>query len=96
MTYADLAAALRVFGYTTDDRPTHFQVKGRHRELVRRHHSDFGGVSPEKIQAVNAAAATIMSYLESYGFSFSEDEFYLQNPDEQLAMQFGCDPWGTR
>lgn len=96
MTYPELAAALKIFGYTTEDRPTLHQIKGRHRELVKRYHPDACGAPSAGIQAVNAAAAVIMSYLESYSFSFSEEEFYLQNPDQRLAMQFGCDPWGNR
>ena len=33
----------------------------------------------------------------SYAFSFSEDEFLNQNPDERLRQQFAEDPlWGGR
>jgi hypothetical protein len=47
------------------------------------------------MQALNSAASVLMSYLQSYRFSFSEEEFYRQNPDELLRMQFASDPWGS-
>jgi hypothetical protein len=37
-----------------------------------------------------------MSYLQTYRFCFSEEEFYRQNPDERLRAQFANDPvWGA-
>jgi hypothetical protein len=47
------------------------------------------------MQNLNKAASILMSYLHSYQFSFSEEEFYRQNPDELLRMQFATDPWRT-
>jgi hypothetical protein len=47
------------------------------------------------MQILNSAASILMTYLQSYQFSFSEEEFYRQNPDEFLRKQFASDPWGT-
>jgi hypothetical protein len=96
MTHAELKAALEVFGFCEHDRLTMSQVKQRHRDLSRKHHPDRRpAADPQAMPLVNAAAALLMGYLNSYTFSFSEDEFYRQNPDEQLRRQFANDPlWG--
>jgi len=94
MTYAELKAALAVFGFTEYDLLTMSQVKRRQRELSRKYHPDLQG-DTSRMQALNSAAAILMDYLHSYCFSFSEEEFYRQNPDERLRMQFANDPvWG--
>ncbi len=97
MTHVDLKAALALFGFCEHDRLTMAQVKQRHRELSRNNHPDLRSpADSQTMQAVNAAAAVLMEYLRSYRFSFSEDEFYQQNPDEQLRRQFANDPlWGS-
>ena len=98
MTYAELIASLRVFGFSERDQLTMAQVKRRHRELVKSSHPDLTGdtnASSEEIRRINAAASVLQTYLRSYRFSFSEDEFYRQNPDERLRVQFGSDPWGS-
>ena len=65
------------------------QVKSRHRELVKRYHPDSGeNTNGEQIQQINAAYRILSDYLASYRFSFSEDEFYVQNPEERLRRQF--------
>ena len=94
MTHAELKAALTVFGFSERDQLTMAQIKSRHRELSRRYHPDLKGEA-HHMQDLNSAAAVLMSYLKSYRFSFEEDEFYRQNPDELLRMQFASDPWGT-
>jgi len=96
MTYADLVAALHCFGFSEQDLLTISQVKRRHRELVKSHHPDLQGHSADTAMArINAAAALLMEYLATYRFSFSEEEFYRQNPDEQLRRQFAEDSiWG--
>ena len=93
MTYADLQQALAVFGL--DGRATLREIKARHRAIVKECHPDLGGQDPEKIRLVNAAYRTILSYVENYRFSFAEEEFYEQNPEERLRRQFFGDPlWG--
>ena len=94
MTYTELTAALAVFGYSGHDQLTMSQIKGRHRELSRKNHPDLRGES-QAMQDVNSAAAILMAYLHAYRFTFSEEEFYRQNPDELLRVQFSTDPWGT-
>lgn len=97
MTHAELKAALSIFGFSERDQLTMAQVKKRHRELSRRSHPDLQGASAEQaMQQVNSAAAVLMEYLQAYRFSFSEDEFHRQNPEELIRMQFSNDPvWGA-
>lgn len=96
MTYADLQKSLRVLGL--GDRSSLREIKTRHRELVKRHHPDSGNASdPEMIWKVNAAARMVLDYVSAYRFSFAEEEFYEQNPEERIWMQFADDPlWGKR
>lgn len=84
MTYADLQAALAVFGLGEQAQTTLEEIKVRHRNLVKQHHPDAGGKEPEAIRQVNAAYRVIMSYIESYRYNFSEQEFCRQNPEERL------------
>lgn len=98
MTYVELTAALGVFGFSERDQLTMAQVKRRHRELVKSSHPDLTGETSAHsldIRRINAAASVLQAYLRSYRFNFSEDEFYRQNPDERLRVQFGSDPWGS-
>ena len=96
MTYAELVAALHIFGYSERDRLTASQIRRRHRELVKANHPDRRqGETEEPMRKINAAAALLKEYLDSYRVSFAEDEFYFQNPDELLRRQFLNDPvWG--
>ncbi len=97
MTYADLKSALRIFGFDEGALLTMAQIKRRHRELVKGSHPDLTGDAGAlaEMQRINGAAAILNAYLRSYRFSFTEEEFYRQNPDERLRMQFANDPvWG--
>jgi len=96
MNYADLQEALRVLGL--GERATLKEVRTRHRELVKRYHPDSGnGHDPEAIRQVNAAYKILSDYISGYRFSFVEEEFYEQNPEERLRRQFMDDPvWGKR
>lgn len=96
MTYAVLKEALQVLGL--GERATLGEIKARHRELVKLHHPDTGNQDkPEAIRKVNAAYRLIIDYIAGYRFSFAEDEFYEQNPEERLRRQFMDDPlWGSR
>ncbi len=94
MTHAELKAALAIFGYSERDELTMAQVKRRHRDLSRKNHPDLQG-DAHAMQRINAAATILLAYLTDYRFSFREEEFYRQNPDERLRMQFSNDPvWG--
>jgi curved DNA-binding protein CbpA len=74
------------------------EIKTRHRELVKLHHPDTGNASDsEIIRQVNAAYKLLLDYVSRYRFSFAEDEFYEQNPEERVFMQFADTPlWGKR
>ncbi len=94
MTYAELKDALVVLGL--GERATLKDIKARHRELVKRHHPDTGSSGDaETIRKVNAAYRALQDYISEYRFSFSEEEFYEQNPEERIRQQFMSDPlWG--
>ena len=97
MQYADIVKALEIFDLS--DRVTLREIKARHRQLVRRHHPDSAGEGgdPTQIRFVNAAYAVLREYVENYRFSFAEEDFYEQNPDERLRMQFADAPlWGSK
>lgn len=95
MTYQELQASLDVLGLS--DRVSMKQVKSRYRDLVKRHHPDKAeNAECEDIRRINAAYSVLKMYLESYVYSFSEEEFYLQNPEEHLRRQFMDVPlWGA-
>ncbi len=87
MTYEELQESLVVLGLR--ERSTIGEIKSRHRELVKRYHPDSGdGGDDEKIRDVNAAYQVLLNYIAEYRFSFAEDEFYEQNPEENLRRQF--------
>ena len=96
MTYQVLLKACEVFGL--GERATLQEIKSRHRELVKQHHPDAGNPDhPEQIRKVNAAYQVLLEYVTQYSFSFSEDEFCEQNPEERIRRQFMDDPlWGNR
>jgi len=96
MTFAELQESLRVLGL--GERSTLREIKTRHRELVKRHHPDTGNASdPEMIRKVNAAYRMVFDYVSEYRFSFAEEAFYEQNPEERIWRQFADDPlWGKR
>lgn len=96
MTFEELQNARRLF--QLGERATFREIKSRHRELVKLYHPDSGnGHDPERIRQVNAAYKILLDYSESYRFSFAEDEFYEQNPEERLRVQFADVPlWGSK
>jgi hypothetical protein len=91
MTYRELQEALGIFGL--GERATLRQIKARHRELARTFHPDRGSTAdPAAMQRVNSAYRILTAYCEGYRFSFSEEEFLEQSPEERLRRQFGWDP----
>ncbi|MDD5285229.1 MAG: J domain-containing protein [Desulfuromonadaceae bacterium] len=96
MTYADLQEALQVLSLR--ERATLKEIKTRHRVLVKRHHPDTGNINDqEAIRKVNAAYRILLDYVAEYSFSFGEEEFYIQNPEEHLRRQFmDAALWGKR
>jgi len=95
MTYKELKYAVAIF--ELGERATLKEIKSRHRELVKRHHPDAGSVDgAEQIRRVNAAYKVLVDYLSEYRFSFEEEEFYQQNPEERLRRQFMDEAfWGS-
>ena len=96
MDYAELKKAVEIFGL--GERASLKDVKARHRDLVKRYHPDGGNAAAlEEMQKINAAYRVLLDYLAGYRFSFAEEEFYEQQPEERLRQQFGEDPlWGKR
>ncbi len=97
MVYQDLSKAIELFGL--GERATLRQIKVRHRELVKKHHPDHcGDRDPETIHKINAAHEILCEYCKGYRYSFTEEEFLEQVPEERLRRQFGWDPvWsGTK
>jgi len=95
VTFADLQKSLEIFNLS--QRATLKELKARHRELVKCHHPDASNQSDsERIKLINAAYKILLTYAEGYKLSFSEAEFYEQNPEERLRRQFADDPvWGS-
>lgn len=97
MTYEELKTALHLFGLHENDLLTIRRIKDRHRSLVKQYHPDQGGNDPEMIRRLNEAHRLLMDYLQTYRFSFTEEEFYRQNPEAHLKRQFSWDPvWSAR
>ena len=95
MNYQDIKNATQLLGF--GERASLKEVKERYRELARQHHPDAGGEESEAMQEINAAYALLLSYLADYRFSFAEEEFYEQQPEERLRRQFDDDPlWGNK
>lgn len=96
MTYNDLQKSLLILGL--GERSSLREIKTRHRELVKRHHPDTGFTGePDIIRNVNAAYKVLLDFVSNYRFSFAENEFYEQCPEERMRMQFSDDPlWGKK
>lgn len=94
MTFAELQDARLILG--VGERATLAEIKARHKVLVKLHHPDSGNdINPEMIRKVNAAYRLLFDYVNAYRFSFVESEFYEQNPEARIRMQFADDPvWG--
>lgn len=94
MNYRDLKRAREILGIS--ERATLREIRTRYRSLVKQHHPDaVGAQDSDAIREINAAHRLLMNYLADYRFSFTEDEFYEQNPEERLRRQFMEDPfWG--
>ncbi len=94
MSYTTLQNARELFAL--GERATLKEIRTRHRALVKCHHPDTGNtLDPKIIREVNAAYRVLMDYVTDYRFSFDEQEFYEQNPEERLRRQFMDDAlWG--
>lgn len=96
MTYDELKLSLAQLGLP--ERATFAEIKTRYRSLVKEAHPDTGeGSDAETFRRLHAAYRIVMAYAADYKLSFSEEEFYEQNPEERLRKQFLDDPvWGGK
>lgn len=94
MTFPELQAARKLLGL--GERTSLAEIKNRYRVLVKKHHPDSGNTgNPVIIREINAAYKAVLDYVAAYRFSFAEEEFYEQNPEERLRQQFMDTPlWG--
>jgi len=58
-------------------------VKLQYKKLAKKYHSDIGG-NEDIMKELNWAFKVITEYINSYKFSFSEEEILKQYPDEIL------------
>jgi curved DNA-binding protein CbpA len=95
LTYQELQQARELLGL--GERASLAQIKARYRLLAKQCHPDGQQqpIDPEAIQRLNAAYALLCDYCEDYHYSFSQEDFFEQNPAERLRWQFATDPlWG--
>ena len=94
MTYDDLLEALRIFDL--DENATLSEIRKRHRKLAKEHHPDHGNSDSDEIRRINQAYKILRDYCANYRYTFSLDEYLLQNPEERIQRQFYDDPiWGS-
>jgi DnaJ-class molecular chaperone len=96
MTYEQLINSLALLDLP--ERVTLGEIKHRYRILVKDAHPDMvTDAQPEHFQKIHSAYRTLLEYTDAYKISFSEEEFYEQNPEERLRKQFQDDPvWGGK
>jgi DnaJ-class molecular chaperone len=94
MKFAQLQGALHVFGLR--ERAMLKEIKARYRKLVKQYHPDAGEcLNQVMIRQVNDAYRVLLEYTGSYRYSFTEEEFCEQYPEERIRRQFKEDPlWG--
>ncbi len=86
---------MHLFGLS--ERATLKEIKARYRKLVKQYHPDAGNTkNQEMIRKVNEANRILLDYVQSYRYSFTEEEFCEQHPEERIRRQFKDDPlWGN-
>lgn len=62
-------------------------VKLQYRFLAKKYHPDVGG-SSDKMEQINLAYQTVMHYIESFRYSFDEDEIQKQFPGVDYVQKF--------
>ncbi len=83
--HAAIASALETLDLPT--LITRDDIKKRYRQLVREHHPDRMG-SPERMEAINAAYALLMEYIETFRYRFDADEISHHYPEGDHAQKF--------
>ena len=96
MTYEELRGALDLF--VLPERVTLAAIRDRYRWLVKECHPDLHeGADDDRIRRITAAYGILRAYCDGYTFSFSQEEFWNQNPEERIRQQFADAPlWGSR
>jgi len=94
MTYDNLLEALKIFDL--NEHATLSEIRKRHRKLVKEYHPDHGNSDSDEIRRINQAYKILSDYCANYRYTFSLDEYLLQNPEERIKQQFDDDPvWGS-
>lgn len=63
------------------------EVRTRYRQMAKRYHPDRVNGKTD-MQNINAAYSFLKEYMETYKFSFSEEEVAKQFPEENHAARF--------
>lgn len=63
------------------------ELRSRYRSLAKKHHPDRCGEA-ETMQKINEAYRFVQTYMETYKFTFSEEEVSKQFPEESHATRF--------
>ncbi len=85
MGFKELQAALQVFGL--GERATLGEIKKRYRRLAKQFHPDTAGGNQDMIQKLNEVHRVLLDYVRAYVYSFSEEEFYEQHPEERIRRK---------
>jgi DnaJ-class molecular chaperone len=96
VTYEELKQSREILGLP--ERATLGEIKDRYRTLAKDTHPDAQtDAAPESFRRIHQAYRIVLEYANAYRISFSENEFYEQNPEERLRKQFQDDPvWGGK
>lgn len=78
MNYDELQKALETLDIVT--RITRSELKDKYLKLSKIHHPDMQGGDAKKFKEINEAYKLLSGYMDSFRFSFDEEEFYAQNP----------------
>lgn len=94
MTYEKLCQARERLGL--QERVSRSEIVSCYRRLVKECHPDLNdGLESDRIRQITEAYRLLSAYCDTYTFSFSYDEYLMQNPEELMRRQFADDPvWG--
>ena len=62
-------------------------IKKQYRFLAKKNHPDAGG-DRERMEALNYAYKLLMTYIDTFRYSFNEEEISKQYPGANYAKQF--------
>jgi len=94
MNYEEIDKARRLMGLGSD--ATLSDVKEAYRRLAKEHHPDRKG-NAENFAGIQEAYDLIMAYIQSYRYSFTQDEVRRQCPEDAWEKNYESDPiWGRK